>query len=69
MEEVDVKWSHAQTTFFCVGVEEKRSGGFPIVFLFSQIYNFWGLLITADEQQRLANEVKVQKTACALLQL
>jgi len=40
----------------CGGGEKKGSGGSPIVFLCSQIYNFWGLLITTDEWQRPANE-------------
>ena len=51
--------SRAQTAFFsfCVGAEKKGSGGN----LCSQIYNFWGLLITADEQQRPANEARMEK--------
>ena len=46
---------------FCVGAEKKRYGGSPIEFLCSQIYNFWGSLITADEQQRPANEARMEK--------
>jgi len=49
-----------------VGVKKKGSGGFPIEFLCSQIYNFWGFLITADEQQRPANEVRAKKNQRAL---
>jgi len=43
------------------GGGEKGSGGFPIEFLCTQIYNFWGLMITADEQQRPANEARMKK--------
>jgi len=46
---------------FCMVAEKKGSGGFPIVFLCSQIYNFWGLLITIDERQRIVNEVRMKK--------
>ena len=34
---------------FCVGAEKKGSGGSPIHFLCSRIYNFWGSLISGDE--------------------
>ena len=33
---------------YCVGAEEKGSGGSPIHFLCSRIYNFWGSLISGD---------------------
>ena len=35
----------------CGGGEKKGSGGSPMVFLCSQIYNFWGLLIGGQLQQ------------------
>ena len=42
--------SRVQTSFsFCVGAEKKGSGGSPIPFLCSQIYKFWGSLISGDE--------------------
>jgi len=44
-----------------VGAEKKGSGGFPIVFLCSRIYNFWGSLITIDEWQRPANKARMEK--------
>jgi len=44
-----------------VGAEKKGFGGLSIVFLCSQIYNFWGLLITIDERQRPANEARMGK--------
>jgi len=44
-----------------VRAEKKWSGGYPKEFLCSQIYDFWGLLITADEQQRPANEARIGK--------
>ena len=45
--------------FCCVGAEKKGSGGSPIHFLCSWIYNFWGSLISGDEQQRPVNEATI----------
>jgi len=42
-------------------VEKKGSGGSPIQFLCSGIYDFWGLLITVDEQQGPANKERIGK--------
>jgi len=52
-----------------VGAEKKGSGAFPIEFLCSRIYYFWGLLITADEQQRPANEPRMKKWCVIILTL
>ena len=49
--------------FFLCGGGEKRSGGSPIHFLCSRIYNFWGSLISGDEQQRPVNEATIGNTA------
>ena len=41
------------------GRRKKGSGGSPIHFLCSRIYNFWGSLISGDEQQRPVNEATI----------
>ena len=49
--------------FSCGGEEKKGSGGSPIHFLCSRIYNFWGSLISGDEQQRPVNKATIGNTA------
>ena len=48
---------------FVWGRRKKGSGGSPIHFLCSRIYNFWGSLISGDEQQRPVNEATIGNTA------
>ena len=45
---------------FCGG-RDKKVLWISNIFLCSQIYNFWGLLITADERQRPANKARMGK--------
>ena len=49
--------------------EKKGSGGSPIHFLCSRIYNFWGSLISGDEQQRLVNWLSVSITVVSMMDI
>ena len=55
---------------FVWGQRKIGSGGSPIHFLCSWIYNFWGSFISGDESQRPVNEAtignKVHTQGCSL---
>jgi len=60
------------------GRRKKESGGFPIAFLCSRIYNFWGLLMNSkglltskNEKKRCARALWISelKRTCAVFPL